>query len=87
MRKNKYLISSGCSFTAGHIIGEKASWATHLAQELDLESINLAIGGDGNEAIVNKVIQYGTLTPDVVPLRVKTISLSEFTDDKSGSKP
>ena len=37
MRKNKYLISSGCSMTEGHVLGESASWATYLAQELDLE--------------------------------------------------
>jgi len=77
VRKNKYLISSGCSFTAGHIIGETASWATHLAQELDLESINLAKGGDGNEVIVNKVIQYGTLNPDVAKDSLFVIQLSE----------
>jgi len=77
VRKNKYLISSGCSFTAGHFIGEKASWATHLAQELDLESINLAKGGDGNEVIVNKVIEYGTLNPDVAKDSLFVIQLSE----------
>ena len=51
MKKNKYLISSGCSFTAGHTIGETASWATHLAQELDLELINFGKGGSGNEPV------------------------------------
>tara|TARA_B110001454_G_scaffold212286_1_gene228927 strand:- start:3749 stop:4645 length:897 start_codon:yes stop_codon:yes gene_type:complete len=77
MKKNKYLISSGCSFTAGHTIGETASWATHLAQELDLELINFGKGGSGNELIVNKVIDYGTLRPDIAQDSLFVIQLSE----------
>ena len=77
MKKNKYLISSGCSFTNGHTIGETASWATHLAQELDLELINFGKGGSGNELIVNKVIDYGTLKPDIAQDSLFVIQLSE----------
>ena len=77
MKKNKYLISSGCSFTAGHTIGETASWATHLAQELDLELINFGKGGSGNELIVNKVIDYGTLRPDIAQDSLFVIQLTE----------
>ena len=77
MRKNKYLISSGCSMTEGHVLGESGSWATYLAQELDLELINLAKGGQGNEFIINKVIEYGTLRPDIAQDSLFVIQLSE----------
>ena len=77
MRKNKYLISSGCSMTEGHVLGESASWATYLAQELVLELINLAKGGQGNEFIINKVIEYGTLRPDIAQDSLFVIQLSE----------
>ena len=77
MFNKKYLITNGCSFTGGHKLGVKGSWATQLAQELDLESINLAKGGDGNEVIVNKVIEYGTLNPDVAKDSLFVIQLSE----------
>lgn len=31
MLDKKYLITSGCSFTEGHVIGPDASWAKYLA--------------------------------------------------------
>ena len=55
----KYLITSGCSFTAdsnkrGH------SWPTHLAKLMDRELINKAESGKGNYFISNQI--YSTFT-------------------------
>lgn len=54
----KYLVVSGDSFTEGHNIGEQASWAYWVAKELNLELINLACGGKGNEWIANTLLSY-----------------------------
>lgn len=56
--KHKYLVVCGDSFTEGHMLGERGSWAYHLANKMNLELINLAIGGMGNEWISNTIITY-----------------------------
>ena len=50
----KYLITNGCSFTEGHLIGPDASWAKYFANNNNLELINLAKGGNGNDDVVQK---------------------------------
>ena len=54
----KYLIVSGDSFTEGHDMGEQASWAYWVAKKMNLELINLACGGKGNEWISNNLLSY-----------------------------
>lgn len=54
----KYLVVSGDSFTEGHEMGEVASWAHWVAKELNLELINLARGGMGNEWISNTILNF-----------------------------
>jgi len=54
----KYLITSGCSFTDGHHMGEKGSWAYYLSNSLGLELHNEARGGSGNEYIADSIIYY-----------------------------
>jgi hypothetical protein len=54
----KYLIVSGDSFTEGHHMGERASWAYWVAKELNLKLINLSCGGKGNEWISNTLLNY-----------------------------
>lgn len=60
----KYLITCGDSFTEGHTMGEKASWAHWVAKEMNLELINLARGGIGNEWISTNLLSFLT-TSDV----------------------
>lgn len=57
----KKLIVSGDSFTAGAWLDEtkgyqKYVWPDILAEKLDMECVNLAQGGTGNEKIHNKII-------------------------------
>lgn len=77
MLDKKYLITSGCSFTEGHIIGADASWATHLANHYNMDLINLAKGGTGNEIITQNVINYSTLNPEIAKDSLFVIQLSE----------
>jgi hypothetical protein len=58
MKNKKYLVVCGDSFTEGHMLGERGSWAFYLAQTMNLKLINLAIGGMGNEWISNMIITH-----------------------------
>jgi hypothetical protein len=77
MLDKKYLITSGCSFTEGHLIGPDASWAKHLANHYNMDLINLAKGGTGNEIITQNVINYSTLNPEIAKDSLFVIQLSE----------
>jgi hypothetical protein len=57
----KKLIAIGCSFTRyrgtfTRHMDDFPEWPTHLAQELDMECVNLGWGGVGNEYISAKLI-------------------------------
>lgn len=77
MLDKKYLITSGCSFTEGHLIGPDASWAKYLANHYNMNLINLAKGGTGNEIITQNVINYSTLNPEIAKDSLFVIQLSE----------
>jgi len=77
MLDKKYLITSGCSFTEGHLLGKAGSWATYFAENNNLELINLAKGGTGNEIITQNVINYSTLNPEIAKDSLFIIQLSE----------
>lgn len=76
-KKFKYLITSGCSFTEGHMLGARGSWATYLSKYLGLELINLAKGGNGNELITQNTINYATENKDIADKSLFVIQLSE----------
>lgn len=77
MLNKKYLIASGCSFTEGHMLGEKGSWATYFAKNNNLELINLAKGGAGNEYIISQIIQFGKIEKEIADNAIFGIQLSE----------
>jgi hypothetical protein len=54
----KKLITNGCSFTRGHTLGEKTSWAYWLSKLTDKELYNISIGGSSNEYIALKLINF-----------------------------
>src|SRR6056300_468343 len=72
----KYLITSGCSFTQGHMI-QPISWATKLGEKLNLKTINLGKGGAGNEIITQNVINYSTVEKKIADNSFFVIQLSE----------
>lgn len=77
MLDKKYLITSGCSFTEGHLIGPDASWAKYLANHYNMDLINLAKGGTGNEIITQNVINFSTLNSEIAKDSFFVIQLSE----------
>lgn len=77
MLNKKYLIASGCSFTGGHGIGPDASWSKYFAINNDLELINLAKGGLGNDLITQNTINYATCNPEIAKDSLFIIQLSE----------
>lgn len=54
----KYLIVSGDSFTKGHTLGEKGSWAYHVARKMNLQLVNLSNNGMGNEWISSTLLSF-----------------------------
>jgi hypothetical protein len=77
MLNKKYLIATGCSFTEGHWLGKKASWATYFAANNNLECINLGKGGAGNEFLLTHLIQYCKVNKDIADNAIFGIQLSE----------
>lgn len=52
------LVVSGCSFTKGHNLHEKGSFATYLAEMTNTKLHNVAKGGHGNEMINFTLTSY-----------------------------
>lgn len=77
MLNKKYLIASGCSFTEGHLLGEKGSWATFFAKNNNLELINLGKGGAGNEYILSQIIQFAKIEKHIADNAIFGIQLTE----------
>jgi len=77
MKKN--LIVCGCSFTEGHFLKEKGSWATYFGNIHNMNVINLASGGAGNEFITTAPIHYSLANPEIAKDSLFIIQLSEIT--------
>lgn len=54
----KYLVVCGDSFTKGHTLGEKGSWAYHVARKMNLQLVNLSNNGMGNEWISSTLLSF-----------------------------
>lgn len=77
MLNKKYLIANGCSFTEGHHLGNEGSWAKFLGSKLDLEVINLAKGGSGNDTITWRTMEFCEINKDIANNSLYVIQLSE----------
>ena len=77
MLNKKYLIANGCSFTEGHHLGNEGSWAKFLGSKLNLEVINLAKGGSGNDTIVWRTMEFCEMNKDIANNSLYVIQLSE----------
>jgi hypothetical protein len=75
----KNLIVSGCSFTTGHNLHQKGSWAFHLSNMLELKLHNLARGGMGNQFIANSIIGYLTTNKELISNSIVIVAWSEIT--------
>ena len=77
MLDKKYLITNGCSFTEGHLLGNDGSWAKFLGEKLDLELINLGKGGSGNDSISWRTIEFSETNKEIAKNSIYVIQLSE----------
>jgi hypothetical protein len=57
-KKYKKLITFGCSFTQGHLLGETGSWGYQLSKLLGCEHVNKGGGGSSTPSIVQKLLKY-----------------------------
>ena len=62
MSNKPYLLVAGCSHTAGVGIDPEQIWANKLAQELDLDLVNLAQSGACAKFVSLSLIEYLTQT-------------------------
>ena len=76
-RKN--LVVSGCSFTKGHILQEKGSWATYLNEMMGTTLHNRAGGGMGNSYISTSIIGYLTQNQELIEDSIVIVAWSEIT--------
>ncbi len=58
--KISHLVVNGCSYTYGHGISDpiKDCWASIIAERLGVPLVNLALPGQGNQAIFRRTMQY-----------------------------
>ena len=77
-KNKKRLITSGCSYTEGHKLKSKGSWATYLAKNNDCELVNLGRGGASNKMITQGIIDYAIANEEVAQDSFFIIQLSEF---------
>ena len=73
----KYLIANGCSFTEGHQLGPEGAWPKFLGEKMNMEVINLAKGGSGNDTITWRTIEFAETYKDVAKDSLFVIQLTE----------
>jgi hypothetical protein len=77
MLNKKYLVSNGCSFTEGHILGNEGAWPKFLGKKLNLEVYNIGKGGSGNDSITWRTIEFCELKKDIAKDSLFVIQLTE----------
>lgn len=76
--KKKYLVACGDSFTQGHVMGKKGSWATYVGKSLQLQTINIACGGMSNDWICNTTLTWLMQNKEKAKDSVVMIGWSDF---------
>lgn len=90
MLDKKYLVTNGCSFTEGHMLGLDGAWPKFLGEKLNLEVVNLAKGGSGNDTITWRTLEFCEVNKDTAKDSIFVIQLSEclryqvYYDDMTG---
>jgi hypothetical protein len=74
----KYLIVCGDSFTKGHTLGEKGSWAYHVAKKMNLNLINLSANGMGNEWVASQLLSFLYRHESIVDELVVMVGWTDF---------
>jgi len=67
MKKYKYLVTLGCSQTAGQGCGSvENTWTSLLAKRLELEPINLSVPGSGWYAVKGNILSFIAGNKDII---------------------
>ena len=85
-REYENLVTFGCSFTTGHLLGNEGSWGFSLAKLLNCEHVNKG-GGGSNTNIVTNVINYceiNDMSNSCVGIQWSDVTRREYWDDKNG---
>jgi hypothetical protein len=77
MLNKKYLVTNGCSFTEGHILGNDGAWPKFLGEKLNLEVINLGKGGSGNDTITWRTLEFCEMKKNIAQDALFVIQLTE----------
>lgn len=77
MIDKKYLVTNGCSFTQGHILGPQCAWPKFLGEELNLEVINMGKGGSGNDTITWRTLEFCEVENEIAKKSFFVIQLTE----------
>jgi hypothetical protein len=84
-KKYDNLVTFGCSFTMGHLLGEEGSWGYSLSKLLGCNHINKG-GGGSNTNIFNNVVDFcenNDMSNSCVGIQWSEITRREFWDDKN----
>lgn len=73
----KYLVTNGCSFTEGHMLGNEGAWPKFLGEKMNLEVINIGKGGSGNDTITWRTIEFSETNKDIAKDSLYVIQLTE----------
>jgi len=73
----KYLVTNGCSFTEGHMLGNEGAWPKFLGEKMDMEVINIGKGGSGNDTITWRTIEFSETNKDIAKDSLYVIQLTE----------
>jgi hypothetical protein len=57
-KKYDFLVTTGCSFTSGHLLEEEGQWGEYLADKLNTQHINLSQQASSNYFIYNALINF-----------------------------
>ena len=80
----KDLITFGCSYTTGYVLGEQGSWGYHLSKRLGCNHVNRG-GGQTNSNIFLGILNYcetHDMTDCCVGIQWSELSRREFWDSK-----
>jgi hypothetical protein len=84
-KKYENLITFGCSFTGGHLLGEEGSWGFALSKLLGCNHINKA-GGGSNTNMLNNIINYcenNDMSNSCIGIQWSEVTRREYWDNEN----
>jgi len=79
------LITFGCSFTSGHLLGDEGSWGFALSKLLNCNHVNKS-GGGSNTNMLTNIINYcenNDMTNSCIGVQWSEVTRREYWDDNN----